>query len=72
MQLTYRDGKTADDSFFDVSIEDQRARCAAYMALHPDPKYWPIATIDNLIGIRRHEGESAFSYNIARMNGAVR
>lgn len=68
MKLPYRNGKSADDPFFDASLEDQQARMATYLALSPNHKSsWPMDLIDNLIALRRHEGEEAMLLEINKM-----
>ena len=61
MRLTYRNGRSNDDRFFDIPLEEQRFHVSRCLDLNPEtPRDWPVGVIDHLIDIRKFEGPEAF------------
>lgn len=67
MELVLRSGYSVQDRLFDLPDEDQRAYVASCMGLPPDQVEWPLKIINNLLGIRKTEGEDRFYTEIRRM-----
>lgn len=68
MQLTYRNGRSADDRFFDLPLEEQRFHVARCLDLNPStPSDWPVSVIDHILDIRKHEGLDAFYREVSAL-----
>lgn len=68
MRLTCRNRRSHDDQLFDMPVNEQRFYVSRCLDLDPgNPLYWPMAMIDHLIGLRKHEGPEAFYREIGAL-----
>lgn len=71
MQMTYRDGRSAEDGWFDLSLSDRRKAAASALRMHPDDVDGCISLLDDMLGVRQCDGIERFYRRVHQMMGGV-